>query len=65
MYFDSLEAAIQMDGHGVFVWAAYAITVAVLALILIAPRRRARRALRHAAAQARRAQSPTQAGANA
>ena len=65
MYFDSLEAAIQMEGHGVFVWAAYVITVAVLALILAAPRRRARRALRQAAAHARRTQSQTRAGASA
>jgi heme exporter protein D len=46
MYFDSLQAAISMDGHGAFVWSAYAITALVVVLILVRPGRRARRALR-------------------
>ena len=46
MYFDSLQAAITMDGHGVFVWSAYAITLLVVVLILVRPGRRARQALR-------------------
>lgn len=43
MYFDSLQAALAMDGHGGFVWAAYGITLAVLALMLALPARRERR----------------------
>ena len=40
MYFDSLSAALQMDGHGVYVWSAYLITLAVVATVLILPGRR-------------------------
>ena len=57
MYFDSVQAIVQMDGHGSFVWAAYAITYVVLALILVAPRRRARGALRRIAGELRRAEA--------
>ena len=46
MYFVSLQAALNMDGHGAFVWSAYAITAVVIVLILVRPGRRARRALR-------------------
>ena len=38
MYFDSLEALLAMEGHGPYVWAAYGITLLVLALVLSAPR---------------------------
>lgn len=34
-----------MDGHGVFVWSAYAITLVMLTLILVLPIRRRRRLL--------------------
>jgi heme exporter protein D len=40
MYFDSISAALQMDGHGVYVWSAYFITIAVVATVLILPARR-------------------------
>ena len=40
MYFDSLSAALQMDGHGVYVWSAYFITTVVVATVLILPLRR-------------------------
>ena len=46
MYFDSLSAALHMDGHGVFVWSAYLITAIVVATILVAPGRRQKRFLR-------------------
>ena len=46
MYFESLQALLVMDGHGVFVWSAYAVTAATVGLILIAPARRRRRILR-------------------
>ena len=54
MYFDSVQAALSMDGHGTHVWVAYAITLAVLAWIVIAPRRRARNTLTQLADEARR-----------
>lgn len=54
MYFDSLAAALTMDGHGAFVWSAYAITLLVLAAILVAPWRRQRRLLRQLSGQLRR-----------
>jgi len=44
MYFDSLNAAWDMAGHGSYVWSAYAITMAVVASLVILPHRRARRA---------------------
>jgi len=54
MYFDSLAAALQMDGHGAFVWSAYLITLGVVVFILYAPRRRERRFLRQLEGQIRR-----------
>jgi heme exporter protein D len=54
MYFDSLEALLAMDGHGPYVWAAYGITLAVLALVLRAPGRRRRRLLREVRGELRR-----------
>ena len=46
MYFESLSAALQMDGHGVYVWSAYFITLAVVATVLILPVRREKAFLR-------------------
>jgi len=40
MYFESLSAALHMDGHGVFVWSAYLITIFVIGWLLIVPVRR-------------------------
>lgn len=54
MYFDSIQAALAMDGHGTFVWAAYAITLAVLALMLWLPARRERWLRRELAGNFRR-----------
>ena len=54
MYFDSLGALLVMDGHGPYVWAAYGITLLVLALVLAAPGRRRRRLLREVRGQLRR-----------
>lgn len=61
MYFDNLRAVLEMDGHGAFVWSAYAITLVVLALMLLAPRRRMHRQLRLLAGELRRQRgSPTE-----
>lgn len=49
MYFDSLSAAITMGGHGGYVWSAYAITFAVLGVVILRPilsSRRLRRDIR-------------------
>lgn len=39
MYFESLSAAIAMDGHGGYVWSAYIITIVVIAVVFTWPRR--------------------------
>ncbi len=54
MYFDSLAQVIQMDGHRAFVWSAYAISLAVLAILLVAPWRRSRRLQREIRGEIRR-----------
>ncbi len=46
MYFDSLSAALQMDGHGTFVWSAYFITVLVVSCLVIVPIRKEKRVIR-------------------
>ena len=40
MFFESFSAALHMDGHGGYVWSAYAITVLVVAMMLVLPVRR-------------------------
>ncbi len=60
MYFDSLQAVLQMEGHGPYVWAAYGITCIVLLSMLLAPRRRSRQQLRQLAGELKRQQgAPT------
>ncbi len=54
MYFESMAAALQMEGHGAFVWSAYLITLGAIVLILYAPRRREKRFLRQLEGQIRR-----------
>ena len=54
MYFDSFNAILEMDGHGVFVWTAYLLTTVVLAVLLIAPRLRQKRFLRQLAGELKR-----------
>ena len=43
MYFDSLQAALAMDGHGVYVWTVVVVSVLVCAGLLVVPARSARR----------------------
>ena len=45
MYFDSLAQLWHMDGHGPYVWGAYAIVLLVLIGLVRAPLARRRRAL--------------------
>lgn len=55
MYFDTLDAALHMDGHGAYVWTAYAVSLFVLAIVLHRPFRRHRRFTREIIAEQRRA----------
>ena len=57
MYFHSLRAALVMDGHGVFVWSAYAVCAVVIAAVLITPLYRRRALLQRLARDARRQQA--------
>ncbi len=54
MYFDSWSAVLQMEGHGPYVWAAYAITGLVVVLLVWTPLRRARRLREALRSEARR-----------
>ena len=56
MYFDSVAAALAMDGHGAFVWSAYLITLVAVAALLVIPRRRERKILQQLAGELRRAE---------
>lgn len=46
MYFDSWTAFIQMGGHGVYVWGAYALAGLVVIYNLVAPVLARRRVIR-------------------
>lgn len=54
MYFDTLDAALAMGGHGIYVWSAYAITGLVLLQLLLWPWRSRRRLLRDLRGEQRR-----------
>ena len=54
MYFDSVAAAIDMAGHGGYVWSAYCISVLVIMYLLLVPRQRQRRLKRQIAGELRR-----------
>ena len=54
MYFDSVQAVIEMEGHGAFVWSAYAMTVLVLIIMVMIPLKRRRRLLRDIGGEMRR-----------
>ena len=58
MYFDSLHALLTMDGHGVYVWSAYLVTIVVIATTLLAPRYRRKRLLQQLAAELKRTKGP-------
>lgn len=40
MQFDSLAAFLAMEGHGVFVWSVYGVTLVVLVTLVVIPWRR-------------------------
>ena len=37
MYFDSIQQLVYMDGHGVYVWSAFIITMVVMLGLIIKP----------------------------
>jgi heme exporter protein D len=55
MYFDSMGALLTMDGHGVYVWSAYLVTITVIAVTLLVPRYRRKRFLQQLAVELKRA----------
>jgi heme exporter protein D len=62
MYFDSLAQLWHMDGHGPYVWSAYAIVLLVLIGLVRAPLARRRRALERVRARLRVARSTSTGG---
>lgn len=65
-YFESLDAFLHMDGHGVYVWVCYLITWGVLLYLWLSPGIRRKRWLRHQAAlQRRHARNGDSGGAQA
>ena len=54
--FDSIAAALSMNGHGGYVWSVYLIAVLVIVFLLLSPVLRARRASRERRGQLRREQ---------
>ena len=59
MYFESLAAVWHMDGHGFYVWLAYAFTVVPLALMVWLPLKRIRQRWRWLKAEHRRSEAAT------
>ena len=37
MYFDSVQQLIAMDGHGVYVWSAFIISLSVMVGLVVKP----------------------------
>ena len=62
MYFDNLAQLWQMDGHGPYVWGAYAIVLLVLIWLVRAPLERRRRALERVRARLRATLSSSTGG---
>ena len=62
MYFDSFQALLTMNGHGIYVWPAYLITIVVIMAVLIAPVRRRNRLLEQLAEELRRTESAAVSG---
>lgn len=68
MQFDSLAAALEMGGHGPYVWAVALLTIAVIAGLLLVPVMGSRRLLaqyRGAARRAHRQQQTQEEGRDA
>ena len=63
MYFESLAAVWHMDGHGFYVWLAYALTALSLGLMVWLPLKRIRQHWRWLQAEQRRSAAATQSTA--
>ena len=63
MYFESLAAVWHMDGHGFYVWLAYALTALPLVLMVWLPLKRIRQHWRWLQAEQRRSAAATQSTA--
>ena len=61
MYFESLAAVWHMDGHGFYVWLAYALTALPLVLMVWLPVKRMRQQWRWLQAEQRRPGAATAA----
>jgi heme exporter protein CcmD len=59
MYFESLAAVWYMDGHGFYVWLAYALTALPIALMVRLPMKRIGRRWRWLQAEQRRSGAAT------
>jgi heme exporter protein D len=57
MQFDSLAAALAMEGHGAYVWSVYLIAVLVVTFLLLGPVLRSRRILLERRGDLRREQA--------
>ena len=64
MYFESLSALWHMDGHGFYVWLAYALTAISLAFTVWLPINRIRQHWRWLQAEQRRAAAAASSTAN-
>ena len=60
MYFESLAAVWHMDGHGFYVWLAYALTVLTLVIMVWLPLKRMRQHWRWLQAEQRRVAAGTE-----
>lgn len=56
MQFDSISAALTMDGHGGYVWAVALVTLWMVVYLLLAPVLRSRRFMQEQRGVLRRAQ---------
>ena len=63
MYFESLAAVWHMDGHGFYVWLAYALTALPLVLMVWLPLKRIRQHWRWLQAEQRRSAAATESTA--
>lgn len=65
MYFDSFAELLHMDGHGVFVWSAYLLSLFIMLLLFVQPMLRHKRLKQEIRASIlRRHQHAQQAGEN-
>ncbi len=63
MYFESLAAVWHMDGHGFYVWLAYALTALPLVIMVWLPLKRMQQHWRWLQAEQRRVAAGTEAPA--